>query len=68
MCLAMPGQIKKIGKGSATVLWGKTKKEVRTNLEKNLKTNDWVLVQNNCIIKKLTNKEIKEFFNMIKRG
>jgi hydrogenase expression/formation protein HypC len=65
MCIAIPGQIKKISKNSALVSWGKIKKNVGTDLVKNLKINDWVLVQNNLIIKKLNNSEVKKFFKLI---
>lgn len=68
MCIALPGQIKKISKDSALVSWGKIKKEVGIALTKNLKKDDWVLVQNNCIIKKLNKIETKKFFKLIKES
>lgn len=65
MCLAIPGQIKKIGKNGALVSWDKIKKEFKTDLVKNLKINDWVLVQNNLIINKLNKSETKKFFKLM---
>lgn len=64
MCLAIPGQIKKIGENGALVSWGKLKKQVGTNLVKNLKINDWVLVQNNLIVNKLTNAQAKKIIQL----
>jgi len=65
MCLAIPGQIKKIGKDSALVSWGKIKKEIGTALVKNLKINDWVIVQNNMVVNKLAPSEAKEILKNI---
>ncbi len=64
MCLAIPGQIKKINRNTAEVAWNKIKKQVGINLIKNLKVNDWVLVQNNLIVNKLTNTQAKKIIQL----
>ncbi len=59
MCLAIPGKIIKIEKGSAVIDYGKEKRTA-TLVEKGYSVGDYVLVQTGIVAKKISKEEAVE--------
>lgn len=59
MCLAIPGKIIKIEKGSVVVDYGKEQRTAKI-IEKGYSVGDYVLVQTGIVAKKLSEKEAIE--------
>ena len=67
MCLTIPGQIKEINRESFVVQYNQQEVKVPNSIIDNLEEGDWVIVQNQTITQKLTAKQAKEFFKLIKK-
>lgn len=63
MCLTIPKQVISAGKTGITVKTAKKTETVGSILP--VKKGDWVLTQNNIIIKKITDKQAKEINKII---
>lgn len=68
MCLGIPIKILKIKNNKAVAEAMGGNKEFSTELVKNIKPNDYALVSNGFIIKKISAKEAEKIFNIIKGG
>ena len=66
MCLAVPGQIKKIEKGMALVDFGGVSKNVSLGILEHVKTGDYVLVHAGFAIGKVDKKEAQDTFKALK--
>jgi hydrogenase maturation factor len=64
MCLTIPKQVISVKKNAITVKSGKTARQVGSIIP--VKKGDWVLAQNDIIIKKITSKQAKEINNLLK--
>jgi hydrogenase expression/formation protein HypC len=60
MCITLPMQIKEVGEGRAIVWRDKKEMEVKINLIPNAAKGDWVLVNANLALKKITAEEAEE--------
>jgi hydrogenase maturation factor len=67
MCISIPGQIKEINRKSFVVQYNQQEVKVPNSIINNLEEGDWVIVQNQTITQKLTAKQAKEFFKLIKK-
>ena len=65
MCITIPKQITGIEMGLIFVKAKKGKMEAARSIVKNLKKGDWVLTQNDTIIKKISAKQAKEINKII---
>jgi hydrogenase assembly chaperone HypC/HupF len=65
MCLTIPYKIKSI-KGQMAIVGcpGETNKKIGLSLVKQLKKGDYVLVQNNLAVRKVTKKEVQEIYKL----
>jgi hydrogenase assembly chaperone HypC/HupF len=67
MCLALPYIIVSVkGKTAIAKCLDLDQKPIATQLVKNLKKGDYVLVQNNMAVKKIPQKEAKEVYKLLK--
>lgn len=66
MCLSIPGQVKEINKNNFVVQYKQQEVKIPNSIIKDIQEGDWVIVQNKCITQKLTNKQAKDFFKLIK--
>jgi len=66
MCLSIPVKILQVKENTAIVDLGNKKAEMATQLMSGIKEGDYCLVSNGFIIKKISPKEAKEIFNIIK--
>jgi len=67
MCLAIPGQIKKIiGKKAITEFSGE-KKEIDISLVSDLKVGDWIITKQELAINKLDADDAKGILKMVKK-
>ena len=64
MCLSIPGKIKSAKKGFFEIDYGFEKRTVKKSLIK-IKAGDYVLVQNQMIIKKIPQKQAIETLKLI---
>lgn len=64
MCLALPHQVLEIGKNFVIVDFYGKKKKVKSLIK--IKKGDFVLIQNNSIIKKINKKMAKEILGLLK--
>jgi len=65
MCLTIPKQVLSVKNGVAMVKSRKGKEEVGMIVK--IKKGDWVLTQNNIIIRKITEKQAKEISDLFKQ-
>lgn len=66
MCLSIPGQVKEINKHSFVVQYKQQEVKV-PNAIIDVEEGDWVIVQNKCIVRKMTSAQAKEFFKLLKK-
>lgn len=66
MCLSIPVKILEIKNNKAIAEFMGEKKEFSMELVKNIKPDDYALISNGFIIKKISAKEAEEIFNIIK--
>ncbi|PJC47320.1 MAG: hydrogenase assembly protein HupF [Parcubacteria group bacterium CG_4_9_14_0_2_um_filter_35_11] len=66
MCITLPAKIKKIKNQKIITEEDGRQKEVRGSLIR-VKVGDYVILQNNFIVGKITKKEAKEIINLIKK-
>jgi len=66
MCLSIPGKIKSIKKGIFEIDYGFEKRKVNKSLAK-IKIGDYVLVQNQIIVKKIPQKQALETLKLINK-
>ena len=66
MCITSPAKIKKIKNQKIITEEDGRQKEVRGSLIR-VKVGDYVILQNNFIVGKITKKEAKEIINLIKK-
>lgn len=66
MCITLPAKIKKIKNKKIITEEDGREKEVRGSLIR-VKVGDYVILQNNFIVGKITKKEAKEIINLIKK-
>lgn len=66
MCIASPVKIKEIKNQKIIIEENGRQKEVRGSFIK-AKVGDYVILQNNFIVGKITKKEAKEIINLIKK-
>ncbi len=64
MCLTIPKQVISIKDGITTVKSAKSQQEVGSLIK--VKKGDWVLTQNNVIIKKISKKQAEEINNLLR--
>jgi len=62
MCFTIPGKIEKIEKGVATI--GENQK-IDLGLVTDAKTGDWVLHNNSCVIKKISEKDAERLMKIL---
>jgi hydrogenase assembly chaperone HypC/HupF len=67
MCLTIPAKIISLRKKKALVDFNGQRKFVDLGFLK-VKIGDYVLIQNNVIVKKINKKEIEEIFKYLKGG
>lgn len=65
MCLAIPYKIKSINGNIAIVKTGKVRKEINTRLVSDVKKDDWVLVNQNLAVSKITEKDALKALKLI---
>jgi len=65
MCLAIPSKIVLLEKGKITVKQLGEEKEVQGSLI-DLKVGDYVILQNNFIVRKIDKKSAEEIINLVK--
>lgn len=65
MCLSTPAKVFRINGKMAKVKIGNSFHEIDLTLNPSVKTGDYVLVQNNFAIKKISKKEAKETLKII---
>ena len=65
MCLGIPIKILSIKGNKAIADFQGKKQEFNTDLVKNIKPNDYALVSNGFIVKKISAKEAEKIFNII---
>ena len=63
MCLTIPKQVIATNGSSVSVKLDRGKERVLTLIK--VKKGDWVLAQNNCIIKKISQKQAEEINKLI---
>lgn len=61
MCLTIPFKVISVKDNQAIVFFNKNKKKVNSGLVK-VKKGDYVLIQNNTIIKKINKNVVENFF------
>jgi len=66
MCLTIPKQITSAKNGFFVVKSAKGRQEVGSFVK--VKKGDWVLTQNNVIVRKISQKEAKEISDLFKKG
>jgi len=66
MCITLPAKIKKIKNQKIITEEDGRQKEVRGSLIR-VKVGDYVILQNNFIVGKITKREAKEIINLIKK-
>jgi len=66
MCFSLPVKVVCTNKKKIEIELGGKKKKVLGSLVK-VKVGDWVFLQNNFIVEKITRKEAKEILNLIKK-
>lgn len=66
MCLSIPVKILEIKNNKVIVDYSGERKEFDTQLVEDAKKGDYVLISNGFIIKKISRKEAKEIFKVIK--
>lgn len=66
MCLAVPGQIKRIEKDSALVDFGGVLKKVSLGIMEHVKAGDYVLVHAGFAIGKVDQQEAEDTFKALK--
>ena len=66
MCITLPTKIKKIKNQKIITEEDGREKEVRGSLIR-VKVGDYVILQNNFIVGKITKREAKEIINLIKK-
>jgi len=66
MCLTIPKQVISVKGGSVWVKSAKGRQEVASLVK--IKKDDWVLTQNNVIVRKISKKEAKEISDLFKKG
>lgn len=64
MCLTIPAKVVSVGKNKATVDFAGKKQRVDTQLVK-VKVEDYVMVSNGFVIKKMNKKNAKEILKII---
>jgi hydrogenase assembly chaperone HypC/HupF len=67
MCLAIPGQIKKIKAQKAIVEFSGEEKEIDISLVSGLKINDWIIAKQNLAVNKVDTKDAKEILKMVEK-
>jgi hydrogenase expression/formation protein HypC len=67
MCLAIPGKIIKIEGETATVDYGDEKREARL-INKDIKVDDYVVVQNKLILQSIPEEQAKESIKLWKKA
>ncbi|MFH1129509.1 MAG: HypC/HybG/HupF family hydrogenase formation chaperone [Patescibacteria group bacterium] len=65
MCLSVPVKILEIKNKKAVVILGGEKKEFGIELIPEIKENDYCLVSNGFVVKKISAKEAEEIFNIL---
>ncbi len=65
MCFSIPCKVKKITKNKATVLNGDKVFNVDISLLSKVKPNDWVLVQGDIGLKKISRQEAEELLSLL---
>ncbi|MGC9048888.1 MAG: HypC/HybG/HupF family hydrogenase formation chaperone [Patescibacteria group bacterium] len=66
MCLTIPFKVISVKDDQAIVIFNKNKQRVNSGLIK-IKKGDYVLVQNNTIIKKINKKMAQKCFDLLKK-
>jgi len=67
MCLTIPAKIIKLNKTTALVKdYNNFKKEILITTLSNLKPNDWILINGNLAIQKISSLEAKEISDLLK--
>jgi hydrogenase assembly chaperone HypC/HupF len=65
MCLAIPGKVLSIEKGKIIIDYETTQREASHSVV-DVKKGDWVIVNNKIIVNRLSEEEVKKFFELIK--
>jgi hydrogenase expression/formation protein HypC len=68
MCLSIPVKILEIKNKKAIVILGGDKKEFGIDLVPEIKKDDYCLISNNFIIKKISAEEAEETLRILKEG
>ncbi len=66
MCLSVPVRVVKIKDKKAVVVLGNKEKEFETELTPDIKENDYCLINNGFVVKKISAEEAEEIFRIIK--
>ena len=67
MCLTIPAKILEISQGHALVIdYNKQEKKVSIGAISDAKTDDWVLINGNLAIQKISATEAEEISNLLK--
>lgn len=67
MCLSIPVKILSIKNNKAIADFNGRKEKVDIQLVKDIQINDYALISNGFIIKKIPQKEAKEILNIVKK-
>lgn len=65
MCLSVPVKILELKKGKVVVDYMGEKREMDSQLIKDIKIGDYAIISNGFLIKKVSTKETEEIFNII---
>ena len=65
MCLAVPGKVIEIKDDKFIVDYGPMKREAIGSAVEDIKKGDYVILNNKIIIKKMSEKEYKEFLEVL---
>ncbi|MDP2947276.1 MAG: HypC/HybG/HupF family hydrogenase formation chaperone [Nanoarchaeota archaeon] len=68
MCLSIPVKILEVRNKKAIVILGSDRKELGIDLVPEIKKDDYCLISNGFIIKKISSKEAEEIFKILKEG
>lgn len=66
MCLSIPARVVKIRNKKAIVVLGNEEKEFEIELTPDIKENDYCLINNGFVVKKISAEEAKEIFKFLK--
>jgi hydrogenase expression/formation protein HypC len=68
MCLSVPAKVLKIKNNKAIVDINDDKQEVGIDLVSEIKENDYCLINNGFVVKKISAEEAEEIFKILKGG